>query len=108
MANRLGGRVLVLLDNGSEHGAHVARALAQAGASVLTVHGQGRPPEGRGLFSGDGGDPLDVGTATTMATELFGPVDAVLDVADLPDGDPDALMESVERRLQGESGHGAG
>jgi hypothetical protein len=74
----------------------------------LTVHGQGRPPEGRGLFSGDGGDPLDVGTATTMATELFGPVDAVLDVADLPDGDPDALMESVERRLQGESGHGAG
>lgn len=94
----LAGRVLVLLDNGSPHGAHVARALAQAGASVVTVHGQGRPPEGRAVFAGDPSDPVDVETAETMATELFGTVDAVIDVADLPD-DPERAIDAVSTRL---------
>lgn len=92
------GRVLVLLDNGSSHGANVARALAQAGASVVTVHGQGRPPEGRAVFAGDPSDPVDVETAQTMAAELFGTVDAVIDVADLPD-DPERAIHTVSARL---------
>jgi hypothetical protein len=94
-----GGRVLVLLDNGSPHGPDVARALAQAGIAVLTVHGQGRAPEGRGHFAGDPSDPVDVETATTMATELFGTVDAVIDVADLP-ADPEQALAAVDRIWQ--------
>jgi hypothetical protein len=87
-------RVVVLLDNGSAHGPNVARALAEAGVAVLTVHGQGRAPEGRGHYAGDPSDPFDVETATTMATDLFGPVDAVVDVADLP-ADPSAAVDAV-------------
>lgn len=82
--SELGGRVIVLLDNGSEHGSLVAKALAEAGASVLTVHGQGRAPEGRGHYAGDPSDPMDVETAAIMATELFGPVSLVFDAADVP------------------------
>jgi NAD(P)-dependent dehydrogenase (short-subunit alcohol dehydrogenase family) len=96
----LGGRVVVLLDNGTPHGPHVARALAEAGVCVVTVHGQGRAPEGRAHLSGDPSEPLDVATAKEMARELFGPVDAVIDVADLPDDDSDRLLQAVERRLE--------
>lgn len=96
----LGGRVIVLLDNGSPHGPLVARALAEAGASVLTVHGQGRAPEGRGHFAGDPTDPLDVETASTMATDLFGPVSLVLDLADLPvNVDAGAVVGAVRQKL---------
>lgn len=94
----LAGRVVVLLDNGSEHGPLVARALAEAGVSVLTVHGQGRPPEGRAVFAGDPSDPVDVDTAQTMAAELFGAVHAVVDVADLPD-DPARAIDVLAARL---------
>ena len=94
--NELGGRVIVLLDNGAEHGASVAKALAEAGASVVTVHGQGRPPEGRGHFAGDPSDPMDVETAKTMATELFGSVSAVVDVADVPvNAGPHEVVDAV-------------
>ena len=97
----LSGRVFVLLDNGSSTAsADIARGLAEDGASVVTVHGQGTRPEGRGHFAGDPSDPLDVDAAVTMATELFGPVDAVLDLADLPRMAMDALAE-VRRRFPG-------
>jgi len=94
----LSGKVVVLLDNGSAHGVDVARALAEAGVSVVTVHGQGRPPEGRAVFAGDPSDPVDVQSAQTMATELFGRVDAVIDVADLP-ADPQRAIDTVATRL---------
>lgn len=98
--SELGGRVVVLLDNGSPHGTLVAKTLAEAGASVLTVHGQGRAPEGRGHFAGDPSEPMDVDTASTMATELFGPVSLVLDVADVPDtADAAAIVNAVRDKL---------
>jgi NAD(P)-dependent dehydrogenase (short-subunit alcohol dehydrogenase family) len=97
-AQPLSGRVFVLLDNGaSVSSADVARALAEAGAAVVTVHGE-RPPEGRGVLAGDPSDPLDVEAATTMAQELFGPVDALLDLADLPPVAVEAVAE-VRRRF---------
>ncbi|HZQ28001.1 MAG TPA: hypothetical protein VFA94_09915 [Acidimicrobiales bacterium] len=83
----LAGRVFVVLDPGpSTDAAEVARLLAEAGASVLTVHQDDRPPDGRGVLVADPTDSVDVETATTMAAELFGPVDAVVDLADLPPG----------------------
>lgn len=98
--SELGGAVIVLLDNGSPHGSLVAKALAEAGASVVTVHGQGRPPEGRGHFAGDPSDPMDVETASTMATELFGPVSLVLDVADVPvNADAVGVVGAVRAKL---------
>lgn len=96
--SNLSGKVVVLLDNGSAHGAHVAKALAEAGVSVMTLHGQGRPPEGRAVFAGDPADPVDVDAAQTMASELFGRVDAVIDVADLPE-DPSGAIDTVAARL---------
>jgi hypothetical protein len=96
--HELGGRVFVLLDNGgSTASVELARGLAEAGAAVVTVHGEGRAPEGRGHLAGDPAEPLDVDAATAMATELFGPVDAVLEVADLPVRPEDAVAE-VQRR----------
>lgn len=94
----LAGRVFVLLDDGQAlASAAVSRALAEAGAAIITVHGAGAAPEGRGLFVGDPGEPVDVETATTMATELFGPVDGVVSVADLPD-EPDKAVAELTRR----------
>lgn len=93
----LAGRVVVLLDNDTAHGPTVAHALAEAGASVVTVHGQGRAPEGRGHLAGDPSDPMDVETASTMAAELFGPVDVVVDAADLPDQPADAIRALTDR-----------
>jgi hypothetical protein len=88
-------RVFVLLDPGPTAGgadaSEVARLLAEAGASVVTVHQDPRPPEGRALYAGDPTDPVDVETATTMAAELFGPVDAVVDLADLPPRPADVI-----------------
>lgn len=95
----LTGRVFVLLDNGrSLDAAEVAGALAEAGAATITVHGEGRAPDGRGVFVGDPENPLDVETAHTMATELFGPVNAVLDLADLPEM-PEEAVAAVLRRF---------
>lgn len=95
----LAGRVFVLLDTGSSlASAEVAKGLAEAGAAVVTVHGE-RPPAGRGVLAGDPSDPLDLEAAKTMAQELFGPVDAILDlVADLPPDAAEALAE-VRRRF---------
>lgn len=98
--SELGGKVIVLLDNGCEHGPFVARALADAGASVVTVHGQGRAPEGRGHLAGDPSDPMDVETASTMAAELFGAVNAVVDVADVPvNADLAQVVDAVRAKL---------
>ncbi len=95
----LDGRVLVLLDDGrSTDAVAVAHALADAGASIVTLHGQGRGADGRGLFAGDPSDPLDVDAARTMAAELFGPVDAVVDLAELPRMPAEAVA-AVTRRL---------
>jgi hypothetical protein len=92
----LAQRVFVLLDPGPPGGAadasEVARLLAEAGASVVTVHQDARPPEGRALYAGDPTDPVDVETASAMAAELFGPVDAVLDLADLPPRPADVVV----------------
>lgn len=95
----LAGRVFVMLDAGSSaRAAEVARALAEAGASVVTLHGDGRGADGRAVFAGDPRDELDVEAARTMAAELFGPVDAVLDAADLPRM-PDEAVQAVLRRF---------
>lgn len=95
----LAGRVFVVLDDGSsDRAADVARALAEAGASVVTLHGEDRGADGRGVFAGDPGAELDVEAAKTMAAELFGPVDAVLDAADLP-AMPDEAVRAVLRRF---------
>jgi hypothetical protein len=81
----LAGRVFVLLDDGTAaDGAEVAHGLAEAGASIVTVHEEGRPPDGRAVFAGSPANPFDVDAARAMAAELFGPVDAVVDLADLP------------------------
>jgi hypothetical protein len=85
--------------------AEVARRLAVAGASVVTLHQDGRGPEGRAVFAGDSAEPLDVDTARTMAAELFGPVDAVLDLADLPP-DADGVVAEVEHRFASAPGPG--
>jgi len=96
--NELDGRVFVLLDDGrSVDSADVARALAEAGAAIVTVHGERRGPDGRGVFAGDPGDALDVEAAETMAGELFGPVNAVLDLADLPRMPAEAVQAVLRR-----------
>lgn len=98
----LAGRVFVVLDPGlPANGAEVARLLAEAGASVLTVHQDDRPPEGRAVLAADPTDPVDVETATTMAGELFGPVDAVVNLTDLPD-DPFDVFSVIRRRFEGD------
>ena len=98
MASELDGRVFVLLDDGrSADAADVARVLAEAGASVVTLHDEPRAPEGTAVFAGDPGDSVDVETAETMAAELFGPVDAVLNAADLPRMPEEALQAVLDR-----------
>jgi NAD(P)-dependent dehydrogenase (short-subunit alcohol dehydrogenase family) len=94
----LAGRVLVLLDDGrSTDSAAVARALAEAGAAVVTVHGEGRAPDGRAEFVADPSNPIDVDTAVTMATELFGPVDGVVSLGELSVHAPSAIEELARR-----------
>ena len=94
----VGGAVVVLLDNGSEHGPAVAQALAEAGISVVTVHGQGRAPEGRAHLAGEPSNPVDVDAAKTMAEELFGRLDGVVDITDLP-ADPAEAVATLAKVL---------
>jgi hypothetical protein len=99
VSGELAGRVFVLLDAGdSAASAGLARGLAEAGAAIVTVHGHGRGADGRGVFAGDPTDPVDVDTAATMAAELFGPVDAVLDLAELP-ADPGVAVKELHLRF---------
>jgi hypothetical protein len=97
----LAGRVFVLLETGAQPAAELGRLLAEAGASTITVHGHDQPPGGRGLLAGDPSNPLDVDAATAMATELFGPVDAVLDLSSLP-ADPEAALAALHNRFGSE------
>jgi hypothetical protein len=95
----LAGRVFVLLDGGDSAGsADLARGLAEAGAAIVTVHGQGRGADGRAVYIGDPSDSIDIEAASTMAAELFGPVDAVVDLAELP-VDPAVAVQELRLRF---------
>lgn len=94
----LAGRVFVLLDDGTgADAAAVAHGLAEAGASVVTLHEEGGAPDGRASFTGSPTNPIDVDAAQTMATELFGPVDAVLYLSELPNSADTAVRKLRER-----------